>query len=353
MRLDELITMHSQRYPKLCARDLFKFIYQSAYGCEHLIKDGDALTERIASEHEAVPESTPDTTESLGKYCRVGLSLLDRGLGAKTLARIFAMSARREEDGDARLALGISTLTELVEAGRLPFDREEYYRELALWREAGYPPVRHSDGFRREYSPAYRVILQKFAPLLPLLARIDSLLSVRPVRLAIEGGSAAGKSTLGTLLSEIYSCTLLHTDDFFLTPDMRTQKRLGEPGGNFDRERFLEEVLLPLSRGEDILYRRYDCSVSKILPPIHITPTRLTVIEGAYSMHPLLADHYDISVFLEVTKETQRERITKRNSPDIRDKHFSLWIPLEERYFSAFGIKDQCSFVIDSEISDI
>ncbi len=353
MRLDELITLHSRRYPTLRAKDLFKFIYQSAYGCEHLISESDALAERIAEEHEALPKSTPNTTDPLGKYCRVGLSYLDCGLSAETLAKLFAMSAREEDYGEARLAIGISTITELIESGELSVDREEYRRELALWREAGYPPLHHSEEFRRAYSPSYRVILQKFVPLLPLLAKIDVMLRERPVMLAIEGGSAAGKSTLGALLSEIYSCTLLHTDDFFLPPDMRTEERLSEPGGNFHRERFLKEVLIPLSKDEDILYRRFDCKEAEILPPVHITPTRLAVIEGVYSMHPELQGFYDLSVFLDITEDAQRERILKRNSPDVAERHFSIWIPLEKRYFSAFGIKERCSEVIFANDSEI
>lgn len=349
MNLEELILDHSNRYPKLRPKDLFKFIYQASYGCEHFVSYTDALIDGIEAERKALKKSTPDTTDSLGKYSRVGISYLERGLSAVTLAKLFTLSAKREEDGDAKLKLAISTLTKLVEAGWLAVNREEYKSELLLWKEAGYPPVHHSEEFRRAYSPAYRVILSKYIPLLPLLTRVDELLKCKRVLLAIEGGSASGKSTLGALLSEIYSCALLHTDDFFLPPEKRTDERLSEPGGNFERERFKEEVILPLSRGEDIMYRRFDCSTSNILPAKKITPTHLTVIEGAYSMHPELSDFYDISVFLEVETSTQRKRILKRNTPDVAKRYFSLWIPLEERYFSTFGIKERCSEVLKAE----
>lgn len=95
----------------------------------------------------------------------------------------------------------------------------------------------------------------------PLFAELDRRLAGEaPVRLAIEGGSASGKTTLGKILAERYDCTVLHMDDFFLRAEQRTAARFAEPGGNVDRERFLAEVLLPLRRGEKFFYRRFDCA---------------------------------------------------------------------------------------------
>ena len=130
---------------------------------------------------------------------------------------------------------------------------------------------------------------------------------------------------------------------------MRTRERLEEPGGNVHRERFLSEVLMPLSRGETVEYRRFDCSRLEIMPPVKKLPGRLTVTEGAYSMHPELAGYYNLSVFIDVDPELQRRRILARNSPDIAARHFSSWIPMEDRYFQAFGIKEICDLVIVAE----
>ena len=44
-------------------------------------------------------------------------------------------------------------------------------------------------------------------------------------------------------------------DDFYLQPHQRTTKRLREPGGNVDYERFETEVLQPLLTGEAFSYR--------------------------------------------------------------------------------------------------
>lgn len=181
----------------------------------------------------------------------------------------------------------------------------------------------------------------------PLFAELDRQLAGElPVRLAIEGGSASGKTMLGQILAERYDCTVFHMDDFFLRPEQRTASRFAEPGGNVDRERFLEEVLLPLRRGEKIFYRRFDCATMQLQKPIEIVPGKLVVTEGAYSMHPELTPYYDLSVFLDISPELQRDRISRRNTSEKAKRFFTEWIPMEQAYFAAFDIPARCTLRI-------
>lgn len=181
---------------------------------------------------------------------------------------------------------------------------------------------------------------------LPLFLKLDSMLQEKEILLAIDGGSAAGKTTLGKLLEQRYACNVFHMDDFFLRPMQRTKERLAEPGGNVDRERFYEEVLKRLVEKKEVTYRRYDCKTMSLLEPVTVAPTRLTVVEGAYSMHPLLSDCYDYSVFLEIDEETQKERIMKRNTPEMAERFFKEWILLEREYFEKLHVKERCDMVI-------
>ncbi len=189
----------------------------------------------------------------------------------------------------------------------------------------------------------------EYIKFLPLISQIDKLLQEGSVTLAIEGGSASGKTTLAEVLAKIYGCNVFHMDDFFLRPEQRTPERYAEAGGNVDRERFLEEVLIPHSERREVCYRRFDCSSQTLLPPVRIMPTQLTVVEGAYSMHPELRSYYDLSVFLNITPERQKERILKRNSPQMAERFFAEWIPFEQAYFSHFGVRESCdmSFIIE------
>ena len=181
----------------------------------------------------------------------------------------------------------------------------------------------------------------------PLLVRIDRLMAEQErVLVAIDGGSASGKTTLGELLQSVYACPVFHMDDFFLRPEQRTPERFSEPGGNVDRERFLSEVLLPLREGKAVDYRRFDCKTFTIAPPRRIEPGRLNIIEGAYAMHPDLAPYYDLTVFLAVSAEKQRERILKRNAPAQAELFFDRWIPFEQRYFAALNVPERSDLTI-------
>lgn len=187
-------------------------------------------------------------------------------------------------------------------------------------------------------SPIPMELLQAIDERLPRQARL---------LLAIDGGSASGKTTLAALLAQRYGCPVFHMDDFFLRPEQRTPQRLAEPGGNVDRERFFSEVLQPLRQGGPASYRRYDCQTGQLLPPVLRQAGQLNVIEGAYSMHPELSALYDLSVFLAVSPETQRRRILQREPAFKQQLFFQKWIPMENRYFQAFSIPERCDLRIE------
>lgn len=348
-KIKAALVCHCKKYPNLQLRDLFKYIYQSSFGCEHLISSPEAVEDYIRKEAEHCISAVGEPIESLdGDYCRVHLDVIREGLSASTLAKLFYLSAGHVEDGRERLLEKLSVLSEVVEEGGIPFEKEAVTEALKEWRDADYPACHHSETFRAAYAPAYRLIKKEYAVFLPLFLRIDRMLQEGRVNLAIEGGSASGKTTLSKLLAQVYDCTVLHMDDFFLRPEQRTKERFAEPGGNVDRERFLEEVLLPLHRQEPVAYRRFDCSTFTLAEPVLKKASKLTVIEGAYSMHPELEEYYNLSVFLETSPEVQRKRIEKRNTPELAKRFFAEWIPMEQRYFTELKVKERCDMICET-----
>ncbi len=181
-----------------------------------------------------------------------------------------------------------------------------------------------------------------------IINRINAILKTKKrVIVAIDGRCAAGKTTLSNELATELNASLFHMDDFFLQPHMRSPERLGTPGENVDHERFLNEVLKPLSEGSDvILYRPFNCKTVTLEDGIEIKVKDISIIEGAYSLHPELIGFYDLKVFADILEEEQIKRIIKRNGLDGAEAFRNKWIPLEEAYFNTLQIRDKCDIAI-------
>ena len=164
--------------------------------------------------------------------------------------------------------------------------------------------------------------------------------------LVMDGMSAAGKTTAGEVLSALWSAPVVHMDDFFLPRSLRTPERLAEPGGNVHYERFREEVLPGLRAGKAFSYRAFCCASMDYAGRIAVPAAAVTLVEGAYAMHPLFGDYGDVTVFFSIDPGEQERRIRRRNGgarwPDFRDR----WIPMENHYHAAFRTRDRADFIV-------
>lgn len=182
-----------------------------------------------------------------------------------------------------------------------------------------------------------------------LLDTLDLLVQTAPIIIAIDGPSASGKTTFAQrLLKRYQDAQVFHMDDFFLPPAFRTAQRLETPGGNVYYERFLQEVLQPLMLREAFTYQAYDC-VTGGLTPKNASPAQLSIVEGAYSLHPALRDYYDLKIFLEVDEEAQAKRIVQRNGLEAAQRFFNHWIPLENKYFDGLSIREAADVILSQQ----
>lgn len=163
---------------------------------------------------------------------------------------------------------------------------------------------------------------------------------------AIDGRCASGKTTLANKLHETIGWNVFHMDDFFLRPEQRTAERLDTPGENVDHERFLEEVLAPLANGaEKIRFRPFDCRTFALAEPVCVQAGKICIVEGSYSCHPKLAEHYRLKIFMTIDPEEQMRRILQRNGAEKARQFAEKWIPLEEKYFAALDIRSHCDMI--------
>ena len=343
-----LLAQQCARWPGLAAQDLVKALYQASLGCGHFVPDEARAAAYLQEEIAAISDAAGDAplVEPIGpRFCRVHLAPYAKtGASPDTLARAFALSAGADVcGGRAALDAGLDALEAMADAGELPLDAQNVRAYLSQYRAADCPSVHHSAAFRTRYAPAYRVVERRYADCLPLLVRIDRLMAQKPrVLVAIDGMSASGKSTLATLLHEVYGAPVVHMDDFFLQPHQRTPGRYATPGENVDHERFAQEVLAPLTRGEAFAYRPLLCHDMTFGQPVEIAPARLAVVEGSYSLHPALAGAYDLRVLLRIPPQMQSERIMQRNGEAMHRRFMEQWVPLENAYFEATDIDARC-----------
>jgi len=347
---DELVALlkgHAQQYPCMQVRDAVKLIYQNEMGPGHMVKSEADSLRRLETEFQNAQASGPFFEDIGNGLCRMYLGALkDEEIELSTVNRFFLHTANTHQGSVPALEDKLTGLVEACRRGELPFSVEGVESFIQEQRSQGYPPISHSDEYRRQYAPAYRVVQATFRDYISLFARIDALQKTQtPFNVAIDGMSCSGKSTLAALLGKVYDCNLFHMDDFFLPRELKTKERLDEPGGNVDYERFRQEVLVGLTEERPFSYRPFSCKSQALVEPVQVSPKPLNIVEGAYSLHPSLEDAYQLKVFLKIEPEVQSARILHRNGPAMHERFLKEWVPLENRYFHEYNIEDRCDLV--------
>jgi len=170
----------------------------------------------------------------------------------------------------------------------------------------------------------------------------------QPLLVGLDGRCTSGKTTFAHVLEARLHCPVIHMDHFFLRPHMRTPERLATPGGNVDHERFLEEVMVPLRKGQAITYRPFDCHTLDFRTPITVPHADVILVEGTYALCPALREYYDLRLFLTVDPDIQLRRIEARNGAGGLEAFRSKWIPLEEKYFHACRPWEGGDLIVDT-----
>lgn len=326
-------------------QDAVKLCYQAAFGAEHLLTDPDAAARLFAREWAQTAPAAGSTAERIGPcFCRLDLAAWkERGLPGDWLFRLFTLSQPRPE-GRTAFASALAAADALVAAGALPFSPAAWRTYRAAYAAGGIRPIHHSEGYRAAERPAYRVADARLLRLLPLL----ELLAARPQGgvIALDGRAASGKTTLAGWLETVAGAAVVHMDDFFLPPELRTLERLAVPGGNLHTERFLAEALPGLRSGASFSYRRFDCETGGYAGSRTVPAALWRVAEGAYSCHPDFGDYAAVRVFSDVTPDEQLRRIRLRNGSAAAEVFARQWIPMEEAYFRAFSIRERAHLIL-------
>lgn len=337
-------------HPSMQPQDVLKMCYQAAFGAEHLLTNEQSAREYLASEWEATPgDSDAALYERISnEVCRLNLrAWKGQGLPMEWLLQLFVRSCKPLPNAQNRFFAFLGSVDALCAADGLPFGSDEWKAAKEAYLREGVRPLHHSDIYRAAEKPAYRVMDTIFLRLLPLLLSAHTASCKGKAKvIAVDGRAAGGKSTLAEQFSQVTGAGVIHMDDFFLPPDLRTEERLSTPGGNVHYERFAREVLPRITSGESFSYKRFDCSIMDMNGENHVPAGDIRLVEGSYCCHPALGEYMDLRVFSDVTPREQLRRIQARTDAELAQKYVDTWIPLEEKYFKAYAIRDRADLTV-------
>ncbi len=162
--IENILLTHFEAYPQMRPQDAMKLIYQHVFGPEHLITDGGKTLTALEKEMNGLEDgpAREHLYESIGNgLCRLNLRpCKERGIPAEDINRLFAETSRETKGEAKQFWLAVRALQKLAEDGEAPFDTVEM--DLFLARYPQKPaPVHHSEGYKKAYRPAYRVISQR------------------------------------------------------------------------------------------------------------------------------------------------------------------------------------------------
>ncbi len=344
----ELILQHYQMYPGMQVEDCIKLLYQNEFGAEHLMESTTYFEDRLQKEISLVATEKPLPHVDIGDgLFRVNLSGMCDDISVQTLAKLCVLSAQNHTGDKNHYLQKLAILQEMIESASLPYTQKDI-NTIKNHISEGCPAVHHSERFRELYQPHYRLLDLASVLYLPVFMKLDKALCQKShVFAGIDGMCASGKSSLATFLQYIYGCSVIHADDFFLQPHQRTPERLVEVGGNIDYER-LSEVVDKAAKGIEFSYSRFCCMKQALDEEKTVMPTSLTVLEGAYCLHPKVNAACDVRVFLSTYNEVQKARISNRETKEMAERFKDEWIPKEHAYFAAYAIRESCDVIVDT-----
>jgi len=187
-------------------------------------------------------------------------------------------------------------------------------------------------------------------PVSPVLALIEGARAASPLMVAIDGMSAAGKSTLARrVVAALADAELIQGDDFYRVMDEGERFALSPEDGyrqDFDWQRLRREVLEPIREGTSARFQRYDWSTGKLGEWAEARAASVVILEGVYASRPELRVLFDLVVWVETSTATRAQRqATREDTPQWVDR----WDAAERHYTARFAPATLADLVVGGE----
>jgi len=165
--ISEIIIRQCELYPQMRVQDLYKLLYQAAMGPGHAVKNEGIVTKWLDDEIKFMEHyEDKDIIEVLnGAAGLVKVNLrpyLSKGGTKDKLLEAFIRTANEFHPDKEKLHDYLRVAELLSENGMIGFDLKELKEFFINAETDGYPAIHHSETYRDEYKPAYRVLQKKY-----------------------------------------------------------------------------------------------------------------------------------------------------------------------------------------------
>ena len=189
-----------------------------------------------------------------------------------------------------------------------------------------------------------------------------------PVRVAVDGVGASGKTTLadelvGPLEARGRTVIRASIDGFHRPRRLRYARGGDSPRGylddSFDHESLRDCVLNPLGPGGSLRYRtavfdfRTDLRVEA--PDRLATSESVLLFDGVFLLRRELVEEWDFRVFVDASFEVTLKRALERDLPlfgseeAVRERYETRYIPGERLYLELHGPKEAASALVRND----
>jgi uridine kinase len=207
---------------------------------------------------------------------------------------------------------------------------------------------------------------EMLAELAQLVLKVDR---PHPVRVAIDGCSAAGKTTLADELAQVLRGdtereVIRAGIDYFKRPvALRTTYPVDSPEGYYretwDIEAIQERLLLPLGPGGD---RRHTTGLMDLsartalnIPVAIATNDAILLADGCFLQRPELNPHWDLRIYVDITfdevlrRGTARDQAWMPSAAAAEHRYRTKYIPGEQLYVGEVRPREHAQIVINNQ----
>jgi dephospho-CoA kinase len=320
--MKNIIDWHRRKYPKLNNQDIYKLVFQNEFAGGHMIDNPQHTLEYLEQEVSNLDDRYQDLYDDIGNnYVRINLRpYVKYSQSIAYLNDAFVNTANQNKGS-----------------------KSSFQTKIDLLKIDEFDNLHHSDEYRLNYLPNYRLIDRKYLTNELKYLQIHNFISnlQTPTIISLEGKCGSGKTTIASRIKDNLDVTLINIDDFFLPQSRKTKARMQEIGGNIDYEG-VHKLLTSIKGKQNITYFRYNCS-SELYEKVTIDVRNIIILEGVYSYHPYFRSCIDKLIYLDIDEETQISRLKTRSN---FHRFVKEWIPLENVYFESERIKYLADLIV-------